>query len=61
MSHKSDIKDLDHVVNASAYLSRQDYNGVYHLNTAFLVDMRGIDNSYFDTCNYIMKGTCFYG
>ena len=23
----SDIKDLDHVVNASAYLSRQDYSG----------------------------------
>ena len=31
----SDIKDLDHVENASAYLSRQDYSGVYHLNTAF--------------------------
>lgn len=35
----SDIKDLDHVENASAYLSRQDYSGVYHLNTAFPVDM----------------------
>ena len=31
----SDIKDLDHVENASAYLSRQDYSGVYHLITAF--------------------------
>ena len=52
----SDIKDLDHVVNASAYLSRQDYSGVYHLNTAFSGGyVRGIDNSYFDTCNYIMK------
>ncbi len=52
----SDIKDLDHVENASAYLSRQDYSGVYHLNTAFSGGyVRGIDNSYFDTCNYIMK------
>ena len=52
----SDIKDLDHVENASAYLSRQDYSGVYHLNTAFSGGyVRGIDNSYFDTCNYVMK------
>ena len=42
----SDIKDLDHVENASAYLWRQDYSGVYHLNTAFPVDMCEIDNSY---------------
>lgn len=29
---------------------------MYHLNTAFSGGyVRGIDNSYFDTCNYIMK------
>ena len=28
------IRDIDHVEDASLYLSRQDYNGVYYLNTA---------------------------
>ena len=28
------VKDIKNVDNASLYLSRQDYGGVYHLNTA---------------------------
>ena len=31
----SQIKDIDHVENASLYLSRQDYDGVYYLNTHY--------------------------
>ena len=27
------VKEIDNVDNASLYLSRQDYGGVYHLNT----------------------------
>ena len=27
------LKEIPHVENVSRYLSRQDYNGVYHLNT----------------------------
>lgn len=52
----SDIKDIEHVENASCYLSRQDYGGIYYLNTPFSGGyVMGVDNSYFDTCNYIMK------
>lgn len=51
-----EIKSLPHVQNASSYLSRQDYGGVYYLNTAFSGGyVKGIDSDYFDTCNYIMK------
>lgn len=51
-----EIRDIEHVENASCYLSRQDYGGVYYLNTAFSGGyVKGIDASYFDTCNYIMK------
>lgn len=50
------LKDIAHVENVSRYLSRQDYNGVYHLNTSLSGGyVRGIDADYFDTCNYIMK------
>ena len=51
-----DIKNIAHVENASCYLSRQDYSGVYHLNTPLSGGyIRGVDNNYFDTCNYILK------
>lgn len=51
-----DIRDIDHVQNASCYLSRQDYGGIYYLNTPFSGGyVKGIDISYFDTCNYIMR------
>ena len=51
-----EIKAIDHVQNASCYLSRQDYNVVYHLNTGLSGGyVKGVDIHYFDTCNYIMK------
>ena len=50
------IKEIEHVENASRYLNRQDYNGVYYLNTSLSGGyVKGIDSNYFDTCNFIMK------
>ena len=55
------IKDIDHVESASLYKSRQDYGGVYYLNTTLSGGtVLGIDSDYFDTCGYtIMKGRGF--
>ncbi len=51
-----EIRDIEHVENVSSYLSRQDYNGVYYLNTGLSGGyVVGVDQSYFDTCNYIMR------
>lgn len=51
-----EIRKVDHVQNVSCYLSRQDYNAVYHLNTSLSGGyVKGVDINYFDTCNYIMK------
>ena len=50
------LLDIPHVENVSRYLSRQDYNGVYHLNTGLSGGyVKGVDLNYFDTCNFIMK------
>ena len=50
------IREIPHVENVSRYLSRQDYNGVYHLNTGLSGGyVKGIDDAYFDTCNFIIK------
>lgn len=55
------IREIADVQNVSSYLNRQDYNGVYYQNTSLSGGyVRGIDNSYFDTCNYIIqKGRSF--
>ena len=51
-----EIKKIDAVEGASRYLSRQDYSGVYYLNTSLSGGyVKGVDTSYFDTCGYIMK------
>ena len=51
-----ELLDIPHVENVSRYLSRQDYNGVYHLNTGLSGGyVKGVDMNYFDTCNFIMK------
>lgn len=48
--------EIPHVENVSRYVSRQDYNGVYHLNTGLSGGyVKGIDANYFDTCSYIIK------
>lgn len=55
------IRDIDDVQSAARYLTRQDYGGVYYLNTSLSGGyVRGVDNSYFETCNYtIQKGRGF--
>ena len=50
------VKEIDNVDNASLYLSRQDYGGVYHLNTTLSGGyVIGVDENYFDTCNFIIQ------
>ena len=50
------ITDLDEVEEASLYLSRQDYDGVYYKNTSLSGGyVMGIDTNYLDTCNYIIQ------
>ncbi len=51
-----EIKSLDHVLNASVYMSRQDYDGAYYLDTSLSGGyIFGVDMNYFETCSYIMK------
>lgn len=51
-----EIRDIEVVENVSRYMSRQDYNGVYRLNTSLSGGyVKGVDLNYFDTCNYIMR------
>lgn len=50
------IKALPEVEDASLYLSRQDYDGVYYLNNSISGGyVNGIDENYFNTCGYVMK------
>ena len=50
------INEIEHVENAARYVSRQDYNGVYYLNTSLSGGyVKGIDDNYFDTCGFVMK------
>ena len=50
------IRELEHVSGASAYLSRNDYGGVYYLNTTLSGGyVVGVDKDYFDTCSYIIQ------
>ena len=51
-----EIKAVDKVKNASLYVSRQDYDGVYYLNTALSGGyVVGIDENYLATCGYILS------
>lgn len=51
-----EILDIENVEKVSCYLSRQDYGGVYHLNTGLSGGyVKGVDQDYFETCNYIMQ------
>lgn len=50
------VKEIEHIENASLYLKRQDYDGVYYLNTSLSGGyVIGVDEHYFDTCNYIIQ------
>lgn len=51
-----EIKSVENVEQASVYLSRQDYDGVYYLNTSLSGGyVMGVDNSYFSTCNFLIQ------
>ena len=51
-----EIKNIEHVVDASVYLSRNDYGGVYYLNTTLSGGyVVGVDEHYFDTCSFIIQ------
>lgn len=51
-----EIAKIDAVESASRYLSRQDYDGVYRLNTSLSGGyVKGIDSNYFSTCNFLVK------
>ncbi len=53
---KEKIMELDEVVSMTAYTSRDGSEGVYYKNTSLdSVSIRGIDTSYFPTCNYMVK------
>ena len=50
------VKDIDHVEDASLYLSRQDYGAVYYLNTALSGGSVVVaDRNYFNTCSFIIQ------
>lgn len=50
------VKEIEHVEDASAYLSRQDYGGVYYLNTTLSGGyVIGVDENYFNTCNFMIQ------
>ncbi len=50
------IKEVEHVEDASVFLSRQDYGGVYYLNTTLTGGfVLGVDRNYFNTCNYLIQ------
>lgn len=50
------ITDLDEVDSASLYLSRQEYDAVYYMNTSLSGGyVLGVDENYFGTVGYIMQ------
>ena len=51
-----EITDLNEVEAASLYLSRQDYDGVYHQNTSLAGGyVMGIDSNYLSTCDLLIQ------
>ena len=50
------IEDIKDVESASLYLNRQDYDGVFYQNISLSGGyVRGIDQNYLSTCNFIIK------
>lgn len=53
---KDEILELKEVEAVTTYSSRYISEGIYYQNTALTdIMMMGIDTSYFDTCNYMVK------
>ena len=59
---KQQMKDMDHVEQASLYVSREAYGAVFYKNAGLSGGkIYGIDRDYLDTCNYIIRnGRAFY-
>ena len=52
-----ELSEIDNVVSVAKYLRRQDYDGVYYLNTSLSGGyVCGIDDQYFHACGYVLKG-----
>lgn len=52
----NEIRACDGVEAASAYVYRNDYQGIYYKNTSLTGTLiSGIDGSYFDVCGYVIK------
>ena len=56
-----EIRNIEHVEKASRYKSRQEYDGVYHLNNSLSGGkIVGADVVYLDACDYsVIKGRGF--
>lgn len=51
-----EINEMEKVVSASRYVSRNAYNGIYYKNTAMSGgNIMGVDKAYFDTMGYVVK------
>ncbi len=51
-----EIREQEHVKGASLYRMRQDYDGVYYLQSSLSGGcVRGVDDSYFSTCGLMIK------
>jgi len=51
-----EVKDIEHVEDATRFVSREIYEGVYYLNTSLSGGkLFGIEENYFNTCNYIVN------
>lgn len=52
----NEVKEIEHVTDASLYLSRQDYEGVYYLNISLTGGyIIGVDENYFNACGYMIQ------
>ena len=53
---KDKILELDEVEAVTTYTTRTVYSGISYKNTVLSsAEIRGIDNTYFSTCNYVIK------
>lgn len=59
---KEKVRKLDHVKSATFYYSRSYTSSVYYKNTSFQGgEVFGIDESYLDTCDYIVQAGRGFG
>ena len=55
-SKRNELLGIEHVENASMFRTRQEYDGVYYLNTSLSGgSLLGIDENYFDCAGLVVK------